>query len=123
MKQYTRQIRALKSLGKLMGKNINGAAAYRQLRAVEDVLSELHTDMCNVEVSPRRIAIEHGAAKSIVRQLFGSKFQENYFYLNSDPRGYALKIDDKFEREVLFPAGINLHRDMGGYGILAPEIE
>jgi len=31
-------------------------------------------------------------------------------------RGYALKIDDEFVK------GKQIHRDMGGYGILAPEI-
>lgn len=123
MKQYTRQIRALKKLGRLMGKDINGAAAYRQLRFCEDVLQRLHVDMCNAQVSPSRIASAHNTARSLIQKYFGPKFLENYFYLNSDPRGYALKVEDAFEREVLYPAGINLQRDMGGYGLLAPDFE
>lgn len=43
------------------------------------------------------------------------------FFINSDPRGYALKIDDASPiagqlREI------GMHRDMGGYFILSPEI-
>ena len=35
-------------------------------------------------------------------------------WVNGDPRGYALKID--------LQPGEHLHRDWGGYGIIAPEI-
>lgn len=38
-------------------------------------------------------------------------------FVNSDPRGYALKIENDWMRAH----GGNLHRDMGGYGILAPD--
>ena len=41
-------------------------------------------------------------------------------HVNIDPRGYALKIDSDWMRE---PPSVRLHRDMGGYGILAPEFE
>lgn len=39
-------------------------------------------------------------------------------FINRDPRGYALKIREIWMRNY---SG-NLHRDWGGYGILAPEI-
>ena len=42
-------------------------------------------------------------------------------FINLDPRGYALKIDDEWMREHKQPLG-HLHQDWGGYGILAPEI-
>lgn len=35
-------------------------------------------------------------------------------WINGDPRGYALKVD-------LRP-GESLHRDLGGYGIIAPDL-
>ncbi|MCK9520449.1 MAG: hypothetical protein M0R74_15710 [Dehalococcoidia bacterium] len=40
-------------------------------------------------------------------------------FVNGDPRGYALKIDDKYVREN----NLEIHRDWGGYGILAPEFD
>ena len=38
----------------------------------------------------------------------------NRVWVNGDPRGYALKID--------LQDGEVLHRDMGGYGIIAPDL-
>lgn len=48
-------------------------------------------------------------------------------FVNLDPRGYALKIDDEWmnaqraDHRTAYKAA--LHRDMGGYGILAPEFD
>lgn len=39
-------------------------------------------------------------------------------FVNLDARGYALKIDDEYVRDH----GLKIHRDWGGYGIIAPEI-
>src|SRR4051812_7144434 len=39
-------------------------------------------------------------------------------FINRDPRGYQLKINDKWMAETGWP----LERDWGGYGIIAPEI-
>jgi len=35
-----------------------------------------------------------------------------------DPRGYALKLDDEWTRAN----APHIHRDWGGYGILAPDL-
>lgn len=44
--------------------------------------------------------------------------------VNRDPRGYALKIESEWLHNRRnyggFPAGF--HRDMGGYGIIAPDL-
>ncbi len=39
-------------------------------------------------------------------------------FINRDPRGYALKIDDHYMREH----DAALHQDWGGYGIIAPDL-
>ncbi len=41
-------------------------------------------------------------------------------FFNTDPRGYALKVREEYMRAR---PGLALHRDWGGYGIIAPEIE
>jgi len=41
------------------------------------------------------------------------------FQLNRDPRGYALKLDP--DAGAVIPSG--MHKDWGGYGILAAVIE
>lgn len=44
------------------------------------------------------------------------------FFVNTDPRGYALKIDcDNAQGKALIDA-VGLATDMGGYGLLSPEI-
>ena len=39
-------------------------------------------------------------------------------FVNMDPRGYALKIKSEYVAEH----NLVIHRDWGGYGIIAPEI-
>lgn len=39
-------------------------------------------------------------------------------FVNLDPRGYALKINDEWMRAN----NVRLHSDFGGYGILAPDL-
>jgi hypothetical protein len=41
--------------------------------------------------------------------------------LNLDPRGYALKIKEEWTREYR-NAGKSIYTDMGGYGIIAPDL-
>lgn len=58
-----------------------------------------------------------------VKKLFGGTLPQGFF-INGDPRGYALKINAGNEagmehRPEYIPQG--LHKDWGGYGILAPE--
>ena len=48
-----------------------------------------------------------------VLNLFTDNLLDYGFFINTDPRGYALKLKDK--------AGKISHWDMGGYEILAPE--
>ncbi len=45
------------------------------------------------------------------------------FFVNGDPRGYALKIDNDTAEGAALISAAGLHRDMGGYGILSPEID
>ena len=39
--------------------------------------------------------------------------------INFDPRGYALKISDKYIRDN----NLSIYQDWGGYGILAPDFD
>jgi hypothetical protein len=57
-------------------------------------------------------------------------------FINRDPRGYALKIDDEWMRQNMWTLNngnrhtngsgnisvARLHRDLGGYGIIAPDL-
>lgn len=54
-----------------------------------------------------------GIRKQVVKVL--GKQAEDVFFINHDPRGYALKLKSEFCE------GKNIHKDWGGYGILAPD--
>lgn len=60
--------------------------------------------------------------ESRIEQLFGCL--PPGFFVNGDPRGYALKLDpDRHPNAKALIESARLHRDWGGYGILSPEIE
>ena len=80
-------------------------------------------DVFGVEFGEDRLDAVLEPIKEKVLKLFGGKLPG--FFINQDPRGYALKIQDDIVRNYA-DAGvtpfINIQRDWGGYGLLAPEI-
>ena len=54
-----------------------------------------------------------------VDKILNFKSQGIPVFINHDPRGYALKIDDEYVRAN----NLEIHRDFGGYGILSPEFD
>ena len=55
--------------------------------------------------------------KSICKVLNLKNIKDFKIFWNNDPRGYALKIHDEF----VFKNKLQIHRDWGGNGILAPD--
>lgn len=110
----------------------SGLSLWRKLRKVEGLASRGATAYCNgerLEVTnasgtrsydfrSNENAWEAFVTREIipaVRRILGRL--PDGFFVNGDPRGYSLKIDND---KTAVPAG--LHADWGGYGILAPEI-
>ena len=54
-----------------------------------------------------------------IDKLLNFKKQKIPVFLNGDPRGYTIKIKDDFVRIN----NLNIYRDWGGYGIIAPAFE
>lgn len=92
-------------------------AAWRRLRRAESVARRAAERWCNGEISEDAYDVVIGSAVASVRRALGD---DASFVVNSDPRGYALKISDERMRKL--PA-CRLTRDMGGYGIIAPDPE
>lgn len=84
----------------------------KALRAVETRGNNFAMRLCNgPEFASEAEEFRTGEAIiSKARKILGS----NRVWLNRDPRGYALKVD-------LMP-GEELHKDWGGYGIIAPDL-
>lgn len=72
----------------------------------------------NVNFANEVIDISRESIPNVMAKWFNDekKFREQFF-INTDPRGYALKLDLTPEEQ----RKCNIYRDWGGYGILAPE--
>lgn len=58
-----------------------------------------------------------------LRELLKWKPGDPRVFIDSDPRGYALKIDDGDLRQLFEKKGYDIERDWGGYGILWPNFD
>lgn len=86
-----------------------------KLRRYEAQATKLTEDYCNT-------GKEHGNQLNsirayVLRLLKATPEQAEHIFINQDPRGYALKIKDEYTRAH----DLKIHRDWGGYGILAPD--
>jgi len=92
----------------------------KALRRIETKLHRWAEDVCNGVKQPTDAEFDriHDRAVNKVAELL-PELPKDEIKINTDPRGYALKVEDTYMRS----AGItDLHRDWGGYGILAPDI-
>lgn len=109
----------------------------KKLRRIETSLSRTMVSYCNGTYSSDQV--DRAEAKEIQKMgdlLWGLTVPDVPVFVNRDPRGYALKIDDQWMRDnsadtqvgniggnTRADAVLRLHRDWGGYGIIAPEID
>lgn len=93
----------------------------KRLRKLEKQGEALALRLCNGPEFP-----SEDAADKIEAEILGKV--DDYLtyhmakvpvFLNRDPRGYALKIKESWMRER---HELRLHRDWGGYGIIAPDL-
>lgn len=92
-----------------------GNVLYRQLRRAECTLSRVAEALCSRPMPEGTWERAVKTAGDSVRRILGALPTGIHF--NGDPRGFALKLDT--DRGAVLPDG--MHRDMGGYGILAPD--
>ena len=104
--------------------NTPGLTLWRKLRRLEKEANDAATAQCNgspYKLQPYREDFQWEAYKgrvaATVKSILG-KLPVGFF-VNGDPRGYALKINPEVKGAVV-PEG--MHTDLGRYGILAPEI-
>jgi len=86
----------------------------KALRRIENKLHKLFEDYCSVPgITDEQLDRAHKSARIRIKTLL-PKLDMKHLKINQDPRGYALKI-----RTENTP--IDMHKDWGGYGILAPD--
>ena len=86
---------------------------YLELRKLEKKADLLNLKYCNGDISESEYNLKIAKIEKLVLNLCGNAINESFF-INSDCRGYALKLDNS-------KITCNLTRDWGGYYILAPE--
>jgi hypothetical protein len=89
----------------------------KQVHRLEGEAHRLAERACNEDLGE---GYQEKKEKSILKRLdaiLNFRAQNIPVFLNGDPRGYALKIDNKYVRDH----ELDIHRDWGGYGIIAPE--
>lgn len=83
----------------------------RAHRLTERLCESIHdADVVAANAELNKIAIR-------VQQILGVAADASHVFINHDPRGYALKVNDAWLRDHNHV----LYRDWGGYGILAPD--
>lgn len=92
----------------------------KRLRRIEAKGAAFALRLCNGPAFDNELEQElaHDAILDAADKLLQFRKSGIPVFLNQDPRGYALKIREKYVVEN----DLRIHRDWGGYGIIAPEI-
>jgi hypothetical protein len=90
----------------------------KRMRRLENKVRRACEGWCNGDIDEVACDKVINSVHREVKQLLGYGPD---FFINRDARGYALKIDDNVMRE-LREQELTLPTDMGGYGILAPDL-
>lgn len=106
----------LKKIFKLEGDPI---ALCKKVHRIEAKAYKLATDCCNGDITTEQW---EGVSEGILERLdkvLNFVSQGIPVIVNGDARGYTLKIKDRYVREH----SLDIHRDWGGYGIIAPDFD
>jgi hypothetical protein len=85
----------------------------KKLIKIERKASKLSTDYCNGVISSKVFDTQDAELFLKLKDTLGEAGP--IVFINSDPRGYALKIDDSSCKNL------SIYKDWGGYGIIAPD--
>lgn len=92
----------------------------KQVHRLEGKAHRLAEDYCNGLIeSEDWLEIKEKKILKSLDKILNFNSQNIPVFVNGDPRGYALKIEDDYVREH----NLDIYRDWGGYGILAPEFD
>jgi hypothetical protein len=93
----------------------------KKVYSLELKAHKLATDYCNGEngVDSENWEEKSDAILDKVDKVLNFRAQNIPVFVNGDARGYALKIEDEYVRTH----NLQIHKDWGGYGILAPEFD
>ena len=94
---------------------------YSTLQSTENRLHKLAESYCNGTIEEEPYTKRSKNLLQIVDSLLHFTTNDIPVFVNQDPRGYSLKIEDDFIRKLWDSRQINFYRDFGGYGIICPD--
>ena len=97
--------------------NLDPVKLCKRLFRLENKAHRLAVDFCNGVIDQLEWDKKADQILTKVETILNNK---KVLFCNGDARGYALKIDDEYTRYIR-SCNINIHRDWGGYGIIAPD--
>ena len=97
-----------------LDQDIDPVKLCKRLFRLENKAHKLALDFCNGKID--QLEWDQKADK-ILTKVEAILKNKKVLFLNGDALGYALKIDDGYIRNN----NLNIHRDWGGYGIVAPD--
>ncbi len=97
---------------------LGGVKLCKKLHRIETREHTRAEDICNGDIDPSEDTAYDERVLDRLDSLLSFRASNVPVFINSDPRGYALKIKSEWMHEH---AILTIQRDMGGYGILAPD--
>jgi hypothetical protein len=92
-----------------------------ELYELEAKVCKANEDYCNGLIDGYRWEFKHKVFEGKLEDIL-NPINPDVLYVNGDPRGYGLKIESEEKNRLYQQENINIYSDMGGYGILAPEL-
>jgi hypothetical protein len=88
----------------------------KRLFRIENEAHRIATQYCNGDIDEQVYEHERARILAKVDCILNYTVKRIPVLFNGDARGYTLKISDEYARDL------TIYRDMGGYGIIAPDL-
>ena len=116
--QLTEIVRHGYNLNRIFNTGLDPVELCKKLRRLENKAHYAAEQYCNGAIDSDQWETVVDRTLRSLDKIIGFNKKQIQVFVNGDPRGYALKISEEYVREH----NLQIHKDWGGYGILAPEI-
>ena len=107
------------NLKSIFNLDVDSVKLCKQLFRLENKAHKLAEDYCNGIIYADDYDVQTSQILTKVENILKNNYlrANNIIFANGDPRGYSLKIRSEYVKNN----NLDIHRDWGGYGIIAPD--
>jgi len=105
------------NLNKIFNTKYNNIELSKKVFRLENKANKIAVDYCNGDIDLDQWEIEKDIILKRLNNILDFSSKNIPVFFNGDSRGYSLKIDDDYVRKN----NIDIYKDFGGYGIIAPD--